>query len=136
LYVRSLEVFERALSVTNRATIFLGFLGFSHAKAGHKTEAQRLLHEVIDRQSRQHIDPIVSLLIYVGLDDRDKVYEQMELASKDRSNCPNIEMLFAPALDVYAAEARFQELFRRLRLVSRTSITPSRSQRLDVGSVG
>lgn len=127
LYARSLDVFERALSVTNRAPIFLGFLGFSHAKAGHKSEAQRLLHEVIDRQSRQHIDPIVSLLIYVGLDDRDKVYEQMELVSRDRSNFPNIEMLFAPALDVYAAEPRFQELFRRLRLVSRPSITPSQS---------
>ena len=126
LHARSLEVFERALSVTRRAPIFLGFLGFSLAKAGNTTEAQRLLHEVIDRQSRQHIDPIVSLLIYVGLDDRDKVYEQMELVCRDRSNFPNIEMLFAPALDVYAADPRFQELFQRLRLAPRTSIAPLR----------
>jgi tetratricopeptide (TPR) repeat protein len=125
LYARSRESFERALSVTKRAPIFLGFLGFSHAKAGNKTDALRLLHEVIDRQSRQHIDPVVTLLIYVGLDDRDKVYRQMELVLEDRSNFPNIEMLFAPALDVYAAEPRFQELFRRLRLAPRTSSPPS-----------
>jgi serine/threonine-protein kinase len=126
LYSRSIEVFERALSVTKRTPIFVGFLGFSHAKAGNTTEALRLLQEVRDRQSHQHIDPIVSLLIYVGLDDRDNVYEQMDLVRQDRSNFPNIEMLFAPALDVYAAEPRFQELFRRLRLAPRTSIAPSR----------
>jgi serine/threonine-protein kinase len=127
LHARALESFERALSVTKRAPIFLGFLGFSHGKAGNKTEALRLLDEVFDRQSRQHIDPIVTLLIYVGLDDRDSVYEQMELVLTDRSNFPNVEMLFAPALDVYAAEPRFQELFRRLRLAPRTSVTPSHS---------
>jgi hypothetical protein len=80
---------------------------------------------VIDLESRQHIDPIVRLLIHVGLDERDKVYEQMELVSRDRSNFPNIEMLFAPALDMYAAEPRFQDLFRRLRLASRTSMPSS-----------
>ena len=71
-------------------------------------------------QSRQHIDPLASLLIYEGLDDCDNVYEQMELLRQVGGNFPNIEMLFAPALDVYAAEPRFQELFRRLRLAPRT----------------
>jgi hypothetical protein len=37
------------------------------------------------------------LLIYVGLDDRDKVYEQMELVCRDRSNFPNIPLSLTPA---------------------------------------
>jgi Tfp pilus assembly protein PilF len=120
-YTRSVEAFNRALAITNRAPIFLGLLGLIQGSAGHKIEAQRLLDEVLAQQSRQHVDPIVRMLIYVGLDDRDKAYEEMELACKDRSNFPNIEMLLAPALDAYATEPRFQDLFRRLRLVSRSS---------------
>jgi hypothetical protein len=57
--------------------------------------------------------------------------EQMERLRQDRSNFPNIEMLFAPALDVYAMEPRFQELFRRLRLASRTLVIRALQTSLD-----
>jgi TolB-like protein/Tfp pilus assembly protein PilF len=118
-YQRSVEAIERALLITNRAPIFLGFLGLIKGRAGKTSEAQLVLDEVIERQSRQAIDPLVRLMIFVGLDHRDKVYEEMKLVIEDRSNFPNIEMLLGPALDIYAEETRFQSLFRRLRLVPR-----------------
>ena len=66
-------------------------------------------------------DPIATLFIHAGLGDRDKVYEGLELASRDHSAFPTIETWLDQVLDEYADEPRFQEMYRRLRLAPRTS---------------
>ena len=119
-YEKSIEALGRLLSITSRASVVIGMLGYAYAQAGRVPDAQLLLDELLDRSVRQYVDPIGVLLIYVGLEDLDAVERQLELILEVHAAFPNVEHLLAGRLDRLAAEPRFRELFRRLRLTPRS----------------
>jgi serine/threonine protein kinase/tetratricopeptide (TPR) repeat protein len=120
-YDRSIDALSRLLAATSRASVVIGMLGYAYALAGRTHEAQLLLDELRDRAVRQYVDPIAASLVYVGLGDLDNVERQLKLTIDVHAAFPNVEHLLGERLDGLATEARFRDLFRRLRLAPRVN---------------
>jgi tetratricopeptide (TPR) repeat protein len=118
-YDRAIEAYVRLLAITNRASVVLGMLGCAYACAGRISEATLLLNELVDRASRQFVDPLPLALIYVALGDRENLEQQLNHIVEQHGTFANVEQILGVYLDPLADERRFQDLFTRLHLPER-----------------
>jgi len=88
-------------------------LAHAYALAGRKSEARKLLAELMGRAKHQYLSPYDIALIYVGLGDYPRALQSLEDALADRSEgCPYLKV--DPRLDPLRADPRFQDLLRRM----------------------
>jgi eukaryotic-like serine/threonine-protein kinase len=70
------------LVARSRAPMYLGVLGLAYGLAGRRAEAERLLHELDERQSRgEYIVPLARLAVALGLHDFDTVYTALAMCT-------------------------------------------------------
>jgi TolB-like protein/thioredoxin-like negative regulator of GroEL len=88
-------------------------LAHAYALAGRKSEARKLLAELMERAKHQYLSPYNLALIYVGLGDHPRALRSLEDALIDRSEwCPYLKV--DPRLDPLRSTPRFQDLLRRM----------------------
>jgi TolB-like protein/Tfp pilus assembly protein PilF len=88
-------------------------LAHAYALAGRKSEARKLLTELIARPKHQFLSPYNVALIYVALGDYPRALQSLEDALADRSEwCPYLKV--DPRLDPLHSTPRFQNLLRRM----------------------
>jgi TolB-like protein/Tfp pilus assembly protein PilF len=88
-------------------------LAHAYALAGRKSEARKLLAELMERAKHQYLSPYNIALIYVGLGDYPRALQSLEDALEDRSEgCPYLKV--DPRLDPLRTDPRFQDLLRRM----------------------
>jgi tetratricopeptide (TPR) repeat protein len=113
---RAIALFEKIVSLSDRAPAFLGLLGLALGAAGRTADAHALLDELRTRGVPQNIQA----LIHVGLGARDDFYADVRAATEQGViNGFGLEIILGPYLDDLAGELRFTELFHRNHLVPR-----------------
>lgn len=109
--------FQRAVTLSGRNPSLLGLLGYGYAVAGKRGEAQAILKELEELQTRRHVSSLEIALIYIGLEDRDHAFTWLEKAYRERAWMLGF-LKVEPIFDSLRSEQRFTELMRRVSLIS------------------
>ena len=88
-------------------------LGYVHAKAGRRAEAQREIDELLKLSKHGYIPPYDIAQIYAGLGDKDQALAWLEKADQDRSRGMDY-LNVNPVFDTLRSEPRFAALTKRI----------------------
>jgi eukaryotic-like serine/threonine-protein kinase len=106
--------FALALSLSRRNLREVAFAACGAAILGQKSEAQRLLDELLGVSRQRYVAPYLPAFVYAALNERDQAFEYFEKAFQERSMAP--WLLPDPLLDGIRTDPRFQNLVRRMGL--------------------
>jgi len=114
-------MFEQAIEVMlsirhlDDTSEFLGVLGYLYAKAGKKTEAQKMLVELQQRAKHEHVAALTVALVYIGLGEKDSAFAWLMKACDERDE----EMGYAyvcPWFDTLRPDPRFSDILKYVGL--------------------
>jgi len=97
-HARAMEIFEKLVSMSGRAAVFIGMLGLTLALAGRQTEARALIDELIARSADEYVTPPALVMIYLGLDEPENLRHYLEASLGDVSGS-GVQILCSPFLD-------------------------------------
>jgi tetratricopeptide (TPR) repeat protein len=90
-------------------------LGYAYGKAGRPADALLILKALDDLPKNEPVPPLEKALVYIGMGDKDKAFEFLEAAYRDRF--ANLTYLNADAVyDDLRSDPRFVDLTRRIGL--------------------
>ena len=115
MYREAVESFHKAIDSMDRTSTLLGLLGYTHAMAGRKTEALKILDELKQMEKSKYVSPYDLAVVYTGLGDQDRAIEQLNKAYEQRAGWI-IMLKVEPIFDPLRSDPRFVELLQRLRL--------------------
>jgi adenylate cyclase len=113
MFQQAREEFEHWAEVRREAPTAL--LAYTHAAAGDRAEAQRLLEELLSDSQPRRPPAAAIALIYGQLGDRDNAFRWLDRAVEERSSF----LLFikvSPRVDPLRSDPRFRELLQRIGL--------------------
>ena len=111
-YPEALDAFGRALEV-ERIPILTAMLAHTHAIAGNRDTAERLLADLVAESQNRYISPYDIAVVHAGLGDTAAALEQLHKAVEDRSAWlvfTNVD----PRLDGLRREPGFAEIVAAL----------------------
>lgn len=111
----AIQVLERLVVRRNRNPAELGLLARAYGRAGRRSDAQRIVDELQQRQRAGYVPPAPFVHAYVGLDDRDRAFAALERAYDEGSNIVQF-LRTHPLYDPLRNDPRFAELLRRVGL--------------------
>src|SRR5215813_4207705 len=113
LHELAIASLRRAVQISQGATQYIGSLGEAYAKAGHNSEAQKILHQLNDLSKQRYVTPYMLARIHAGLGEHDHALRWLETGCQGRAAW----MMFLktdPNFDSLRPDARFQDLLRRM----------------------
>jgi TolB-like protein/tetratricopeptide (TPR) repeat protein len=112
----SIEAFEKAAAIS-ADSISIGYLGYAHARAGHRDKAISLLNELLSRLKLEYVPAKAFVSLYAGLGERDRAFEWLDKAYQEHD-----PMLFwmraVPLFEALRCDPRFDEMACRVGLGS------------------
>jgi tetratricopeptide (TPR) repeat protein len=109
-----IPILEKYVQESNRSASSLGTLGQAYARSGRRQHAEALLNELLVRSRGHYVPPHAFVHIYVGLRDREKVFEFLEKSYEERSN--SLLWLGTDQRFPFRSDPRFDNLLRRIGL--------------------
>jgi TolB-like protein/Tfp pilus assembly protein PilF len=104
-----------AVEASGGAPLFLAELGDSHAAAGNRSEALRILDQLQELSKTSYVMAYWMALIHANLGERDQALHWLEMSYQERS--PTLSFLkIDPRLDALRSDPRFDNHLRRLNL--------------------
>ena len=115
MHSEAIAQFSRAVELSGGSRIQRANLGYAHAVAGMRAEAEQVI-ETLRRESEQaYFPPYFVALIYLGLGEREEGFAWLEKAFTERS--AGVMFLQAdPMFDPVRDDPRFSDLIRRVGL--------------------
>jgi tetratricopeptide (TPR) repeat protein len=113
LLQEALNQYQEAARLEIHVPEILMDVGRVYGLQGNRQAALQALDELQSRAQENYIAPFCMAMIYVGLGDRDKVFEWLEQAYESRSWYMTW-LKVAPELEVLRSDARFTDLLRRV----------------------
>jgi TolB-like protein/DNA-binding winged helix-turn-helix (wHTH) protein/Tfp pilus assembly protein PilF len=114
-YQQAIVELQKAASTSHDSPLMLGALGHAYGTSGNRSDAEKVLAQLMEQSKKQYVSPFYVAIVYAGLAENDKAVDWLEKAFKDRSNA----IIFSkvdPQLDALRSTPRFQSLLRRLAL--------------------
>jgi TolB-like protein/DNA-binding winged helix-turn-helix (wHTH) protein/Flp pilus assembly protein TadD len=94
-----------------------GFLGYVYAVSGRRSEAQKLLAQLLDEAKSKPVSAYNIARIHTGLGEKEQAFSWLERAIDERdSNLTMPGLKYDVQLDTLRSDPRFEELLRRMRL--------------------
>lgn len=103
---------QKALSLSDdpRPLVILARV---YAKLGQRKAARKTLNELKNIAGRKYISAYYFALVYAGLGENDRAFEQLEKAFRDREGRMTL-LKVDPLMDELHADRRFEDLLRRV----------------------
>ena len=115
MYNEAIVEYQKAISLSERTSNALGFLGHAYAASGKRNEAVKILDEMKEMSKQRYISPYDLAVLYTGLGEKDKALEQLNNAYDERAGWI-IYLKVEPLFDPLRSDPRFQDLQRRVGL--------------------
>jgi TolB-like protein/Tfp pilus assembly protein PilF/predicted Ser/Thr protein kinase len=114
--VDAIPEYKKAVDLSEGDTDPTAGLAHAYATAGQRSNAEKILRELLQKSKTTYISPYMIATIYAGLDDKNKAFEFLEKAYQERS--PDIPYFLKADLriDNLRSDLRFQDLLRRVGL--------------------
>lgn len=106
---------QTARALSGVGTYGLGGLGYVLARAGRRSDAERVLDELQKLAARGQAVPFDIGLVWVGLAKGERALEWIEKASREQPEGVK-DLGVDPRFDVLRSDLRFREILRQLRL--------------------
>jgi DNA-binding winged helix-turn-helix (wHTH) protein/TolB-like protein/Flp pilus assembly protein TadD len=100
MYQKAIAEFQRGVQLSG-SPLMLALLGHAYAAAGKTAEAQQVLAELREMQTRRYVSSYTVAAIYTGLGDKDQAFKWLERAYEER--------------DVWLMNLKVDPVFSRLR---------------------
>ncbi len=116
-YDQAIASYQRALELSNRHSMSLAMLGYAQALAGREAEARAVLNELEQLSTRQYVSPYRFVVLYTGLDDKDRAFEWLNKGYEEKDiliSYVNVN----PWSDTLRQDHRFTEFLTKLGLGS------------------
>jgi len=107
----AIATFETTRRLTGGATYTITALAHTHALAGHREEALRLLAELKEITKKRYVSNYGVAAVYVALGDPDRAFEYLDRALKSHDRAL-IWLKVSPRWNPIRSDARFQSLLR------------------------
>ena len=116
-YGEAIRHFHRAIALSgDDVPIWLiAHLAYAEARAGNRTEALKLLDQIVSASKRTYVSPYATAYVYAGLDDKDKEFECLERAYRDRVAMIGL-LRHDPLFKPFRSDPRFRALLQRINL--------------------
>jgi TolB-like protein/DNA-binding winged helix-turn-helix (wHTH) protein/Flp pilus assembly protein TadD len=106
---------QKAVKLSKGGPLYVASLAHALAAFGRRSEADKLLVQMIDRAQRGYIAPFHIAVIYAGLGDTNRTLAWLEKGYEERSTWM-VWLKVDPRFDSMRSDRRFQDLLRRLGL--------------------
>jgi len=115
MYEEAIEAFQKAKAFDKGNTWITAGLGHAYAMSGKRSEAQKVLDELQQLSKRKYVPPDNIAMVYLGLSEKNLVFEYLEKAYEDHS--VGLPWLKAdPIFDSLRSDPRFTALLKRIGL--------------------
>ncbi len=111
----ALAEFKRAIELSSRAPETVAASGHTYGLIGKRSEAEKVLGQLRQLSRRKYVSSYLPAKIYAALGEKDKAFAALDRAMEERSDWLAF-LKVDPCLDPLRTDARFQQLFRSLRL--------------------
>ena len=115
-YAEALAEAHKSAQLSNRSNASLALLGHVYAKLGQRSDAEAIISELEKRYAEMRADGRDLVVVYAGLDDKDKAFAWLENAFKDRS----VFLAFLrlePLMDSLHSDPRWNALEQRVGII-------------------
>ena len=121
----AISEFEKAIPLSGDSPDEPASLAFAYAVTGRKEDANRIVGELRKRSERAYTPPSLIAAIYGALGDRDKAFEFLEEAFRQRDSLL-VYLKVEPMFDPLRGDPRFANLLKRIGLEGDRLETPGR----------
>jgi len=104
---------EKAVSLSD-GPIYRAQLANAYASAGQRGKALDILEQLKALSKQRYVSPIDMAVVYMGLGDRNSVFQWFEKAYQERA--ARIQEISEPLFDSLRSDPRFPDLMRRVGL--------------------
>jgi serine/threonine protein kinase/Tfp pilus assembly protein PilF len=111
-YDLAIEAGEKAVKLGNEEPPFVAVLGLYYGRSGNAKRTNEILNSLLDRSRKQPISPFWIAVVYLGLEQLDKVFEWFDKALEKHDS--NLLYLFAPPFDPIRDDLRFKALRNKM----------------------
>jgi serine/threonine protein kinase/Tfp pilus assembly protein PilF len=115
LYDEAIAHAQKALSLSGMSSRMKGVLSHAYACGGKKTEAKKLLNELIRLSKTKYHSPYGLALIYIELNEKDKALDFMEKAYEEHDHWL-YQIKVIESVDSLRSEPRFKALLKKMGL--------------------
>ena len=115
MYAEAIAEIQQAVASSGGSTISLAVLAHALASAGKKSEATKILEDLLERSRTRYLPSYWIALVYTGLGDHDQALAWLERAYEERSSWL-VWIKVEPRFDGLRSDPRFVSLLRRMRL--------------------
>jgi len=109
----AIEQFQSIYKLDDEAYLALGFMGYAHALAGHRAEAETILNVLEEICRRRYVSPYSMLVIHLALGPEERVFELLEQLYEERNEWL-VWLKVSPELRPLRNDPRFKNLLMRV----------------------
>jgi len=112
-YAEALTEAQKSTQLADRSNASLALLGHVYARLGQRSETDAVIKELERRYAKKEADGRDLVVVYAGLDDKDKAFTWLEKAFADRS----VFLVFLklePLMETLHSDPRWKELEKRV----------------------
>jgi TolB-like protein/Tfp pilus assembly protein PilF len=111
---QAIPEYQKAVELSQGDSDTTAALAHAYAATGRKADAQKILHKWLRQSETSYVSPYMIATVYAGLAGKDKAFEYLEKAYKERS--PDLPYFLRADLrmDSLRLDPRFQDLMRRM----------------------
>jgi TolB-like protein/Flp pilus assembly protein TadD/predicted Ser/Thr protein kinase len=106
--------YQKAVELSQGDSDPTAALAYVYAAIDRKAEAQKMLHQWLHRSETSYVSPYMIATVYAGLADKDKAFEYLENAYRERSLDLPYFLRADLRMDSLRLDPRFQDLMRRM----------------------
>ena len=110
----AIAALEKGVRLAGWFPLMEATLGYVHARAGARPQAEQILASMRRRQLTQYVSPIDVAQVCLGLGDADGVMAQLEEAYRTRA--VRMVIIGDPFFSELGSDARYRDLMARLHL--------------------
>lgn len=110
--------YQRAIELSNGNFDAIASLGHAYAVVGNRVEAEKILRELEEKSKKALVSPYLPATIYAGLGNKDRAFELLDEAYRDKSLDVAWILKPDPRTENLRGDPRFQDLLRRVGLTN------------------
>ena len=114
-YREAVEQMSKAVDFSDRASYYLGALGYCYALDGRRTDALATLRELEEKYARRESPATEIAKVHIGLGDKDQAFVWLEKAFDTRSGMLK-DITDEDYFDLLRDDPRYAHLVRRMHL--------------------